>query len=230
MTEVITTFSGKMHAKYYYSKAIYFRVFIPEMFPEYDKAIYLDCDIVLNSDISELYNIDIGETYLGATTCDTVNEHPVFTAYAEKFLGIKTPYYFQSGVLLLNSKVLLEGNFVQNFFDLVCSIKLEVAPDQDYYNLICYGKMTLLPLVWNKTPIPSSEQTYELDDLKLVHYNLSQKPWRYDDIMYGDLFWRWAKETVFYDKILKGKNRVINLDKVRDFDRMNGLVIRQYRR
>ena len=38
----------------YYSSATYFRFFISELFPEYDKALYLDCDIVLTADVADL--------------------------------------------------------------------------------------------------------------------------------------------------------------------------------
>lgn len=31
----------------YFTMTIYFRIFIPDMYPEYDKAIYIDSDIVV---------------------------------------------------------------------------------------------------------------------------------------------------------------------------------------
>ena len=42
----------------YFTLTIYFRIFIPEMFPEYDKGIYIDSDIIVLGDISNLYNIE----------------------------------------------------------------------------------------------------------------------------------------------------------------------------
>ena len=66
MTETIS--GVNMPLRDYYTKTIYFRVFIADMFPQYDKAIYFDCDICLNADVSEFYNIDIGDNYLGAIT------------------------------------------------------------------------------------------------------------------------------------------------------------------
>ena len=43
--------------------------------------------------------------------------------------------------------------------------------------------------------------------LKLVHYNLSLKPWHYDDIAHGELFWEYAKATVFYEEIRLHRSR-----------------------
>ena len=43
------------HLRDYYSKETYYRIFIPNLFPQYEKVIYLDCDITVLGDISELY-------------------------------------------------------------------------------------------------------------------------------------------------------------------------------
>ena len=48
----LNTFASKLFVRDYYSKATYYRIFIPSVFPEYDKALYLDCDIVVQGDIS----------------------------------------------------------------------------------------------------------------------------------------------------------------------------------
>ena len=50
----------------YYSESIFYRIFIPHLFPHLEKAIYLDCDIVLKDDVSKLYFTDIGDNILGA--------------------------------------------------------------------------------------------------------------------------------------------------------------------
>ena len=45
----------------------------------------------------------------------------------------------------------------------------------------------------------------EIDNPKLIHYNLFQKPWCYDNIGYADYFWKYAKESSYYEYILKFK-------------------------
>ena len=50
----------------YYSKTTYVRLFIAEMFPEIDKAIYIDSDTVVLGDIAQLYAYDLGDAYVGA--------------------------------------------------------------------------------------------------------------------------------------------------------------------
>jgi len=125
----------------------------------------------------------------------------VFRGYAESYLGKKLPTYFNSGILLINSKVMRAEKFQDRFFDLVNAVELIVAPDQDYYNVMCRDRTHFIPICWNKTPRPRSEQLMPLKDVKLVHYNLAYRPWKYDNIPYADLFWKHAKESHVYDQI-----------------------------
>lgn len=221
MEKIIEKHADKMNIKFYYSKSIYFRTFIPNLFPQYKKILYLDSDIAFNADAAELFNYDIGENYVGAVTCETVDTSPVFTRYAEKFLGMKLPRYFNSGVLIMNCDLLRKINFEDRFYDLMDKITLELCPDQDAYNILCQGKVMFLPAVWNKIPRKDSVET--LAEVKLVHYNLSLKPWRYDDILYGELFWNNAKETPVYEQLLEMKRNVPKNILARDQERMEGL-------
>ena len=43
----------------FFTLTIYFRLFIPAMYPQYDKGIYIDSDIVVSGDLSELFDTDI---------------------------------------------------------------------------------------------------------------------------------------------------------------------------
>ena len=199
----IKQYAKVMHYKYYGSNAIYYRVFIPELLP-YDKVVYLDADVVLNADVAELYHADLGSNLVGGILCSIVNL-PQHVNYAKRFLGLgtndKQPCYFNSGVLVMNCAQMRQENFIEQFFDVASSFKLEVCPDQDYYNLLCYGRTVLLPLVWNKMPIPGSKQ--KLAEIKLVHFNVYGKPWRQTNVVYEELFWTHAKHTAMYERLLQ---------------------------
>ena len=56
----IEKIEDKLFTRDYYSKTTYFRLFIPDLYPQYDKALYLDSDIVILDDIAELYGINLG--------------------------------------------------------------------------------------------------------------------------------------------------------------------------
>ena len=196
--------NDNMPLRDYYTNTIYFRVYIAKLFPEYDKAIYFDCDVALNGDVSEFYNIDLGNNYIGAITCETVDTTPVLRGYAENYLGCKLPEYLNSGVQLINSKLQRDTLFQERFFDLTTKIDIRMAPDQDYYNLMCRGRVKWIGIEWNKTSRTNmhGDQFMPLEKIKLVHYNLAYRPWKHDNIPYAELWWGHAKNTPVYDQLL----------------------------
>ena len=62
----IEQIKSKFKDVYHFSIVTYYRLFIASLFPQYDKVIYLDCDLVVLGDISELYCIELGDNILGA--------------------------------------------------------------------------------------------------------------------------------------------------------------------
>ena len=190
-----------LHCRDYYTPAIFYRLFIPDMFPQYDKAIYLDCDTVLCADIAELYDIDIKDSFIGAVADQAVASVVAFREYTKNALGIYAEKYFNSGVITLNLKKLREMNFFQTFFSVLSSYAFIVAPDQDCLNLICKKKVHYYSKAWNAMPIGGGKGVKP----KLVHYNLSLKPWHYDGVLYAEYFWEYARQTPFLKAIEKKK-------------------------
>lgn len=190
-----------LHLRDYYTAAIYYRLFIVGMFPQYDKALYLDCDTVVLSDVAELYNTDLGDNYIGAIADQAVAAVPAFCDYTKNALGIDGEKYFNSGVILMNLKKFREEKFYEQFYSILSSYDFIVAPDQDCLNLICKDKVKYFGTEWNAMPVLGETEKTP----KIVHYNLVHKPWHYDGIAYEKYFWEYAKETFFFDRILKAK-------------------------
>ena len=203
LTEEMDKSSGNFHLRDYYSKETYCRVFIPRVFPQYDKVIYLDCDIVVKGDISEFYNIDIGDNILGAASEEVMMEYDVFGDYVEKALGIPREKYFSAGVLLINAKKYREDDIETKFIDLMNTYTFRVTQDEDYLNVLCYGKVKMVDLGWNKSSFKSDK--FDDKNLKLIHYKINWKPWHYDNVYYEEHFWNYAQKTFLYDAILKIK-------------------------
>lgn len=183
----------------YFTMTIYFRIFIPDMYPEYDKAIYIDSDIIVPGDISELYDTDMHDNLIGVVTDGSVNDVPELQRYMTESLGLKLGDYFNSGMLLMNMKELRNVHLAEHFLYLLNKYHFDcVAPDQDYLNSMCYGKIEYLDSCWDAMP---NRNKPEIENPKIIHYNLFDKPWCYDDIHYQDYFWEYAKQSVYYDKI-----------------------------
>ena len=124
--------SEKLHTRDYYSKTTYYRLFIPELYPEIDKALYLDCDIVLRSDVAELYDVDLKDNLVGAISDSFVTCVPRLHDYVTERVGVRRPIdYFNAGVLLMNLKEMREALFGDRFVELIDKITFDVAQDQD---------------------------------------------------------------------------------------------------
>lgn len=183
---------------YHFSIVTYYRLFIASLFPQYDKAIYLDCDLVVLGDISKLYCIDLGNNILGAAPEQFVQNTNEFRAYAENALGIDPDVYVNAGVLLMNFEEYRKSEIEQKFVQLITEHDFDLLdPDQAYLNYLCFGKIHMLPNGWNKEPMPLACE----GEKNIVHYALYKKPWQYDDVMDGHHFWHYAEKSPFYEQI-----------------------------
>ncbi|MBQ5473279.1 MAG: hypothetical protein IIT65_00980, partial [Lachnospiraceae bacterium] len=61
VSERLDKIKKKLTVRDYYSLTTYYRIFIPEMYPKYDKVIYIDSDTVVCQDIVKLYQYNIGD-------------------------------------------------------------------------------------------------------------------------------------------------------------------------
>ena len=96
-----------------------------------------------------------------------------------------------------------DEEFCEHFLYLLNKYDFDtVAPDQDYLNALCVGRVKYLDEVWNAMPTPDH---HPLPDPKIVHYNLFFKPWHYDGTDYEEMFWNYAKHSAFYKTIEREK-------------------------
>ncbi len=182
----------------YYTGATYYRIFIANMFPQYEKALYLDSDTIVLGDIAELYNKELGDNLVGAIPDGAVGAVPEFRRYTKEVLGVTFDKYFNAGVLLMNLAQFRKENFYDDFCALLKEYKFSVAQDQDYLNVICKDKVAYIGMEWNQMPIASENGGQP----KLIHYNLTMKPWHYENILYKEHFWKYARKNAFYTSIL----------------------------
>ena len=214
VAERMDKISSKIHRRDYYTKAIYYRIFIPSMFSQYQKVLYIDCDTVLLGDIAELYNYDLGDNILGAVHEEAMSSFDCFGAYSEEFLDVPKMDYFNSGLLLINTTEYNKASIETKFIQLMLEHKFEVAPDQDYLNVLLKEKVKLFDVGWNKTPIPNKD--FPEEKIKLVHYKLNFKPWHYSGTKYEGYFWKYAKQTPYYNQLIMMRENYTNNDKKKD--------------
>jgi lipopolysaccharide biosynthesis glycosyltransferase len=209
----------------------YFRIFIPDIMTDYHKVLYLDGDMIVNTDLAKLYATNIDGFLLGAVRdydmAGVYNSNnmsitniidPNRKNYIDKVLGLKKPYdYFQAGVILFNLDEMREKLDTSEIMKFAASRRFEYM-DQDVLNYFSQGKVKYLDSAWNvlydwnhwrianvisRAPHKMYwEYMQSRKKPKIIHYGGSRKPWHYPEEDFGEFFWQIAKNSAYFGIII----------------------------
>ena len=202
VTEKMNSIAGKLPIRDYYSNTTYFRLFIPYMFPQYRKALYIDSDTIVVGDISQMYDHRLGRLYAGVCPDRVVAQNEILGDYVEKVLGVKREKYFNAGVMLINCSQFRENHLLDEFLELLHVYLFVVAQDQDYLNILCKDQVLYMEPKWNAQVF--GELACPVEEVGLFHFNMAAKPWHYKDCRLAEYFWKYAKYTSSYGEIKEG--------------------------
>lgn len=219
----LSSIHEKLPIRDYYSHTTYFRMFIAEMFPEYDKAIYLDSDTIVLDDIVKLYNCELGDYYVGAAREQVMVQTDVYGNYVEQVLGIDRNQYFNAGILLINCEQFRKQHVLEQFGTLLRLYDFVVTQDEDYLNVICQNKVLWLEQSWNTEVF--GEMNPEEESYQILHYIMVSKPWHYRDCRLGKYFWEYAKKTIAYDSIQRELESYSDEQRKQDSDSADHLLL-----
>lgn len=214
VTHYLAALTRELPIRDYYSDSTYFRLFIADMYPELDKALYIDSDTVVRGDISELYDTDISGFDAAACREQAMVQEDVFGAYVERCLGLNRYAYFNAGVLLINCKRFRENKMLARFGELLEIYDCRVTQDEDYLNLMFKDRVLFLPQCWNSEVFGEIE--YSEEESKIIHYIMVSKPWHYADCRYSRSFWQYAEQTEVYEELKSELEGYTDEEKKRD--------------
>jgi lipopolysaccharide biosynthesis glycosyltransferase len=193
------------------SMEAYYRLSIADLCPQIDRAIYLDCDLVVNRDLRELWDIDIGGNFCGGIS----DAHSYAPGMVEKIFGRE--FYFNSGVLLLNlfeiRKHFSLGDFLRIKRE---NLRWFRYNDQDIFNKAFGSRVVELPGEWNVTGAKApgwvagqiarmslKKKKYHIKIPAIMHYTGAHKPWRephgINSHFFGWLYFHNLRETLYAD-------------------------------
>ena len=221
MADICLRFGVAAWFSYPLSAAAYFRLFIPLVFREYAKVLYLDSDTLVREDVARLYSLalgdnllaaarDYGDLYLEQGTLEYNGKKMACAAYLCDVLRLeKSGDYFNSGVLLWNITAMNRRAIIREFS--VFASKHLAMYDQDVLNAVCQGKVLFLEPEWNGqwhvlmvrgTSSRSLEECGEiLARAKILHY-VHLKPNAVPDLPLGHPWLECARGTPFYARIM----------------------------
>lgn len=168
------------------SIAAYYRLFLGRLLPdEMEKVIYLDCDLMCQSSLKELWDTELGDSPLAC-----ISEIPYEWQKNQERLGYDDSLgYFNSGVLLINLIYWREQNVIELFFSYIReNHDLLVYHDQDVLNYVFRGKVIFLPPKFNAIDMlfhkgfndfafPKEQVREARYSPVIVHFTYKHKPW-----------------------------------------------------
>lgn len=179
-------------------------------FAEYDRMLYLDCDMQALDDITKLYDIGLGDKALGVCEDTLIIPQAVMKTahffdgkpcnadiYRKKYIGLENEReYFNAGMMLLDLKKCREITDDENAVSVLTAHKMQFN-DQDALNIIFKGRTKMLDVRYNyPTPINIKISNKEItkalarvvrNDVFIAHYAGPSKPWN-SDVPLGDIY------------------------------------------
>ena len=210
------------------SSATYYRLILPGLLPEYEKILYLDCDLLVMGDPADVFQYDI-EGYLvaGVKEIATFWIDPTWhqTWYLSmKYQGVEDPLNsFNAGVLLMNLKAFRNERIELRLLALAGDNSFE-QHDQDVLNIACEDRWLALPGEWNyqyhqcepyefPESVACREQAVMAEPpvYRIVHYIRDQKPWSHPEKPLAPLWWDYARRNGFYRELRSSAPGIFSL-------------------
>ena len=165
----------------YYPVSMLYTMILPDII-DVDKLIYLDSDMVVNSSLIELLQIDLDDNYVAAV------EDANGKKYAKRF-GLKSDLkFFNTGVMLINCTKWRADNIPQRAVEISMKNTGTIfGYDQTVLNQLFEGKVEFLDLKWNLQYCPlnvwatyndKNEYKNAIKTPSIVHYVGDYKPWK----------------------------------------------------
>lgn len=181
----------------HFKKSNYYRLRMASFIPNEDKIIYLDSDVLVLSSLKPLYNTDINDYYIAACIALTSETNKKRLQMADHL------HYFNSGVMLINTRKWREENLEGVFFRHIAASPSErfLFVDQDVLNDVCAKNTRLISQRWNVetrlSPRPTKEYLVATQNPLIIHYLGQDKPWHKDthlDTKLYKSYWEKMKE------------------------------------
>lgn len=190
----------------------YYRINLPNILQDLNKLIYLDGDVLVLKDLTDMFSIGMKNNYYMGFLDDTVN--------GVDHLGVKSQHYINAGVLLIDLNKLRQENMPEKMVTFAREDPEALAGlfDQTMINYLCINNIGILPprfgmfafedkeleIVYNahRTKYDKTEFWTAAKDASIFHFQRSPKPWDINkNRIHKELWWHFAKKTKYYGEI-----------------------------
>ena len=174
----------------------YSRLFSCDFIME-DKCLYLDQDIFVNGDIAELFDIELGDSFIAAGIEDSASKE--YKSALKKDFSISIEKYINAGVILMNLKLMR----IKKWTDKIRILISKEFPlgDQDVLNVAADNKVLYLKTSYNMQRLVTERVSQS--DFFIVHYAGPRKPWNYIEADYAKEWWFDCQQTNVFSDFLE---------------------------
>ena len=198
----------------YRATPLWYKLKLASILPNYSKCIWLDSDVLVFKNLSELNDIDMSNYYVAGVPSGA-DFDPAYDNFEEKW-GIPNDLHICTGVDLFNLSKIRQDKIETKMMEMgKNSGKLFPYKDEDAINIVCYPKIKLLHpkygilnlimpggfLEQRKIIFGEKEYQEAISDPVIVH--LVDKPWKNNKVILGKTWWEYAEKTRFYEEICK---------------------------
>ncbi|CAI3478947.1 MAG: glycosyltransferase [Enterococcus cecorum] len=155
----------------------YLKVLLPEILSDLDKVLYLDTDILVNQDLTDLWVTPLNG-YFAAVSLDSRNVDNGRRPYHSLF-GEHTKQYFNSGTMLMDLQLMRKYRTAFHITNLAMdTAHLYEQADQDAFNLFLFDAVKMVDLKYNYCVLFQSYIPRKLEELAIIHFANPDKAWR----------------------------------------------------
>lgn len=205
-------FCGDIKSPYYISRIAASRLLLPSILQSLDKVVCVESDMIFLDDISKLYDLDIGENWIGAV------EDFARKVHARDLWRDERMMYYNTGVILLNLKKLREVDYLNILRDKIKqSGKLYRLQEQCLMNDAYKDHFYRLNIKWNFyhefypeslkarfqfQAVSKEEYLYAMNKPSVVHTPGADKFWHPHYVHpFKRVYMSFYRETGFYSWI-----------------------------
>jgi lipopolysaccharide biosynthesis glycosyltransferase len=210
--------------KAHFTKEVMYKIILPSVFPQYEKVIVSDVDVVYLNDISNsffLLNLEKNVYLAGVKPVGKI------LSYYENYMGIftndeiKKLSCFCGGYLVMNLRKIREDKMEEKFISCFQKEGHRIKQmEQDVLNMCCYPNIEYLPLnyvtpsyIWDLYTNPNdfeNDNNYSKAEIIdaitnpiQLHYAGKTKPWNQINCTKSEEWYKYLVKTPFFTEQLK---------------------------
>ncbi|XP_030542807.1 probable galacturonosyltransferase 12 [Rhodamnia argentea] len=203
----------------YNSMMNHIRIHLPELFPSLNKVVFLDDDIVIQTDLSPLWDIDMNGKVNGAVQTCKGEDKFVMSKRLKSYLNFSHPLIrkhfdpnecaWAYGMNIFDLEAWRKSNISLTYYhwleeNLKSDLSLWQLGTLPPGLIAFHGHVRIIDPFWHMLGLGYQENTSfaEAENAGVIHFNGRAKPWL--DIAFPKLRPLWAKYVDFSEKLIKG--------------------------